>query len=166
MEGMTLLTSSSSTMGDEIVTLLVGSDKFRFIVHKNILCSKVKYFDRLFNGNFMEATAGEASFPEDDAAAFDALLAYIYTDNINSYSKNESYEFSFCLQLYVLADKLGPPDLQDLCVDAIFNYTTFPGISHSRKLPAFQRYGGQRLEMGQDVDKSTSTVLTVRRLWC
>lgn len=116
-----MLIAQLRTMGGDIVTLLVGTDKVSFTVHKKILCSRVKYFDRMFNGDFLESKTGEATFPEDDPVAFDILLFYIYTNKLSGYSHPTTHGFSLYLHLYMLADRFVIPEVQDRCIDAIIN---------------------------------------------
>jgi len=52
-------------VGTEIVELYVGPQNKLFRVYKKLLCDRVPYFNRMFNGNFQEATEGKATFPDD-----------------------------------------------------------------------------------------------------
>jgi hypothetical protein len=69
----------NSMMGTEMVDIHVGPEKCLFRVHKDFLCKRVPYFDNKFNGEFQEASQNFAKFPEDNPAAFDLLLQWIYT---------------------------------------------------------------------------------------
>lgn len=64
--------------GTEIVTLYVGTDEQKFIAYKDVLCNKVPYFDKMFNGGFEEANTLIARFPEDDPKPFDLMLGWVY----------------------------------------------------------------------------------------
>jgi hypothetical protein len=61
-------------MGTEMVDIYVGPKERLFRVHKALLCKKVPYFDKMFNGEFREASQNVAKFPDDHPAAFDRLL--------------------------------------------------------------------------------------------
>jgi hypothetical protein len=68
-----------SMMGTEMVDIYVGPKERLFRVHKAFLCKKVPYFDKMFNGEFREASQNVAKFPKDHPAAFDRLLQWTYT---------------------------------------------------------------------------------------
>jgi hypothetical protein len=50
-----------------------------------VLCEKVPYFDKMFNGAFNEGVEGVATLPEDEPAAFDLLMGYLYTGTVRPY---------------------------------------------------------------------------------
>ncbi|KAL2064592.1 hypothetical protein VTL71DRAFT_3729 [Oculimacula yallundae] len=131
-------------MGSEVVELIVGPEKKKFIVHKDLLCSKVPYFEKMFKGGYSEATNNSAAFPEDNVECFDLLLGWIYngrlraltadTKNANgvrviSWSMSDFYSFT---------DKICLPDLQDYALDLYINMAekgnTLPDVSHIKEL--------------------------------
>lgn len=65
-----------------MVTLIVGSNQEIFHVHKHLLCGKVEYFDRMFNGSFAEAQNNTGTFPDDDSKVFDHFLRWVYDGHI------------------------------------------------------------------------------------
>lgn len=71
-------------MGVEIVDLVVGtgSGKRLFRVHKKLLCSRMPYFDKMFNGPWKESSESTALFPDDNTNAFEALLGWIYNGDV------------------------------------------------------------------------------------
>jgi len=69
-----------SGIGTEMVDILVGAEKKLFRLHKTFLCQRIDYFDKMFNGEFVEA-AGIANLPEDDPAAFDLLVEWMFNSN-------------------------------------------------------------------------------------
>ncbi|KAF7956585.1 hypothetical protein EAE96_003919 [Botrytis aclada] len=89
--------------GTQMVDIYVGEEKILFRVYKDLLCSKIEFFDRMFNGNFKEANQNTAELPEDDPEAFDMLMYWVTYDRIRSHM---SEDFRKNLHLWVLADKL------------------------------------------------------------
>ncbi len=97
-----------------MVDIYVGKDGARkhFHIHKGILCSKIPYFDKMFNSGFQESLSSKAELPEDNAEAFDYLEAWIYSGSLTEFKWNvdkgssgrgSNYPtFSF----YILLDKL------------------------------------------------------------
>ncbi|TGO36605.1 hypothetical protein BHYA_0120g00300 [Botrytis hyacinthi] len=101
---------------NETVTLYVGSEEKKYIVHKKILCDQSEFFNAGLNNGFKEATDGEMYLPEDDPATFADLIEYLYrgalpyTDKITTRPMQE---------LYCLAEKICMPLLMDKLIDAI-----------------------------------------------
>ncbi|KAF7900958.1 hypothetical protein EAF00_003179 [Botryotinia globosa] len=79
-------------------------------VYKDILCNKIEFFDRMFNGKFKEAKENAAVLPEDDPEAFDMLMWWVTHDMVRSL-RGEGFRKK--LHLWVLADKLCLANLQD-----------------------------------------------------
>ncbi|EPE31717.1 POZ [Glarea lozoyensis ATCC 20868] len=72
-------------MGDTIVTLYVGPERVKFVAHKELLCEKSLYFEKMFKGDFIEATTESAELPETDVESFDHLLNWVYTGKLRAY---------------------------------------------------------------------------------
>jgi hypothetical protein len=113
-------------MGTEMVNLYVGPQRDRFHVHKEVLCSKIPYFEKSFYGRRKEAT-----FPKDDTDSFDFLLGWVYHNSIRPLvvlrkegpKGNESSVESWdSAKFYMLAVKLSLSDLQDQIVNIYINY--------------------------------------------
>jgi hypothetical protein len=115
-------------LGDDLVNLYVGPTKEHFYVHKDKLCAKVPYFDKMFKGGFLEAANKSATFPEDNPADFDLLIRWIYEDVIEPLEPDipakcpAGTQLKFdndYLDFYVFAEKLCVPELQDRIMDAL-----------------------------------------------
>ncbi|TVY51232.1 hypothetical protein LCER1_G006740 [Lachnellula cervina] len=111
-------------MGTQMVNIYVGKGdaEEHFTVHKELLCNKIPYFEKMFKGGFQEATTNEARFPEDTPASFDMMLDWVYERSLPPvvYSKGEGFASSAswdCTELYVLCDKLCIPELMDKVMD-------------------------------------------------
>ncbi|TGO22308.1 hypothetical protein BPAE_0173g00080 [Botrytis paeoniae] len=103
----------------EMVDLIVGPEKTVFRVNKSLLCNKIPYFDKMFNGGFKEATDGLASFPEDFPEAFDILIQWIYSGrlqwfDIGTAGTSASWDF---LNFYCLVEKICFTQLADFALD-------------------------------------------------
>ncbi|KAI9646439.1 hypothetical protein NHQ30_004431 [Ciborinia camelliae] len=110
-------------IGTEMVRIEVGGSyqKAVFNIHQDILCNKIPFFDKMFNGEFLEGTTKRAEFPEDDVDSFKLLLGWVYNGAIEPH---ESLEFPFCntssiplLELFILAEKYDITQLVDDCMD-------------------------------------------------
>ncbi|TVY15019.1 hypothetical protein LARI1_G006903 [Lachnellula arida] len=124
-------------MGTEMVNIYVGEgdDKEHFHVHKELLCNKIPYFEKMFKGGFQEATTNEARFSEDNPESFGLLLGWVYEGSlpplkIAPKEGEENFNLSWnCAKLYALCDKLCIPELMDQVMDAYLqrhrdNHTT------------------------------------------
>lgn len=56
-----------------MVDIYVGPSKVLFRLYKSKICARISYFDKMFNGNFKEASENTAYLPEDNPASFDLL---------------------------------------------------------------------------------------------
>lgn len=63
-------------MDSEMVNIHIGKDEGsgHFKLHKSILCEKVPYFKKTFDGNFVEGATNSATLHEDDADAFNIIV--------------------------------------------------------------------------------------------
>ncbi|TVY81681.1 hypothetical protein LSUE1_G006000 [Lachnellula suecica] len=111
------------TLGTEMVDLFVGPQKTLLRVHKVLLCQKIPYFAKMFQGGFKEATDNFATFPEDNREEFDLLIEWVYTGKIrglenNAYPNIRTQISSWALlPFYTLAEKLCLTSLKDGILD-------------------------------------------------
>jgi hypothetical protein len=60
----------------EMVEIHVGYSRKLFRLYKAKLCSRIPYFDKMFNGNFKEASDNVAYLEENDHASFNSLAEW------------------------------------------------------------------------------------------
>ena len=65
-------------MGTEVVSIYVGEERKRFVVHKDLLTSQSEYFDKALNGNFKEAEENAIYFKEDDPVVVGYFVTWLY----------------------------------------------------------------------------------------
>ncbi|THV46335.1 hypothetical protein BGAL_0394g00020 [Botrytis galanthina] len=94
--------------GTQTVDIYVGKENILFRVYKDILCNKIEFFDKMFNGKFKEANENAAILPEDDPEAFDILMCWVAQDTVSV----KVQDFREKLHLWVLVDKLCLGNLQ------------------------------------------------------
>ncbi|KAE8452598.1 hypothetical protein EG329_013857 [Mollisiaceae sp. DMI_Dod_QoI] len=114
--------SFEKDLGTEIVFITVGTapnDK-TFPVHKTLLCRKVKHFNAMFAGNFIEALTQKASLPEDDVECFELFLTWVYWNSIQL-PKSPEIESGVPLLVYLFAfaEKCQIDALADLVMDEL-----------------------------------------------
>ncbi|KAF7863071.1 hypothetical protein EAF04_007154 [Stromatinia cepivora] len=125
MTSQSTLTSSVvspflSLLGVEMVDLYVGPSKTHYRVHKAFLCSKIPYFEKMFNSNFSEALSNSATFPDDPTEAFDVLIEWLYTGSLRQLElgspSRKKYNWNV-YSFYILVDKLCMPNLMNDTMD-------------------------------------------------
>lgn len=67
---LTVIKSASS----ETITLLVGEDEIRFLVHEKILCENSPFFESLCKSEWMEDHEKMEKLPEDDPELVDIMV--------------------------------------------------------------------------------------------
>jgi len=121
-------------MGTEMVDIYVGPSKVLFRLHKNKLCFRIQYFDKMFNGSFKEASSNTAYLPEDDPASFDLLADWANHPTASKTPRKirdlvavkdadgEDVASWDPVGFYILAEKYCLPELQDMIMDATIKY--------------------------------------------
>jgi hypothetical protein len=61
-----------------MVDIFVSPRKTRSYVHKQILCARVPYFQKMFCGSFFESKQNPATLPKEDPVVFDLFLEWVY----------------------------------------------------------------------------------------
>jgi hypothetical protein len=92
-----------------MVTIIVGAEKKKFLLHKKLVCREAPYFDRIFNGNFEEAKTQDYCLREEEAFAFEVFVFYIYNGHFPQDVKavtGISHVYEPIMKFYILADKL------------------------------------------------------------
>lgn len=132
----------------------MGQEKKVFRVHKDLICGRVSYFDKMFSGGFKEAQEQAATLPEDDIDAFALFVKWLYagelpsarelrnfktdTDrsfNETSLSNPEVHVPSLriaLLRLHVFAEKICETELADYVMTTLldlFRTTECPSVS-------------------------------------
>ena len=133
-------TNTLRLLAGGLVDIYVGASRKQYQVHKTLLCHRSAFFRAAFCGPFMEAASSTLSMVDDAPEVFDLVVRWIYKgtidpltrEHLRSSNNNNSSSSSSSdntrtttaaplihLQLFVLADKLQMPDLQDCVLDAI-----------------------------------------------
>jgi BTB/POZ domain len=113
-------------LGTEIVTIHVGPKRKSFTVHKKLICDRSEFFDKAFNGRFQEAK-GVMYLAEEDIAAFDSFITYLYQDRLPQFSSTmectaENFEAQKLCPLFFLAEKVCCNELANKVMDAIQDF--------------------------------------------
>ena len=104
----------------ESVTLVVGTLKLQYTLHKGLLCFYSDFFRAALNGSFKEAKDRRIEFPEVDIA----FQVWLYTQNLpkNEVVSTKFYpEWPLLIKLWIFGDGHQIPLLQNSVMDAIID---------------------------------------------
>ena len=118
-----------------MVDVLVGAERKKFHLHRDLLCDRSDYFKACFEGNFMEAQQNELFLPEDDSKSFDLFVGWLYGGTLKKISSNAELPAYFAL--VVLASKL--------CLEHLRNETMDHILRFHRTNPVFVDYQSLRM---------------------
>ncbi|THX37813.1 hypothetical protein D6D10_05616 [Aureobasidium pullulans] len=102
-----------------IVTVVVGSEKKSYSLHKGQLCFYSDYFRAAFNGSFKEATDGKIELMDVEPKVFDIFQIWLYSRRLQT-SEDSFPSYITLAQLWVFGDKHQIPLLQNEVMDDIF----------------------------------------------
>ena len=92
-----------------MITIVVGAEKKKFVLHKELVCREAPYFDRMFNGNLKEAKTQKCSLQEEEPSTFELFVSYIYAGHFPADVKAVTGiipVYEPIIKFYILADKL------------------------------------------------------------
>ena len=136
---LTMIANFHRFCGVEGVTLLVGPDKGKFLIHKDILCEASRYFDAAFSSGFKEATEQTLALEQENPRIVESFINWIYTGRLNYVVPKDRTTvplYEEPLELYLLADKYEVPKLRRQLVQYFYdlrsNHTLQPLATFTR----------------------------------
>lgn len=96
------------TLGDSYSDFKIKVDDQVFGVHKAILASCSRVFDRMFTASFIESESNETTIPDVSKKGFQQLLNFIYRGEIEDFEEHSG-------ELLSLAERFELEDLKKLC---------------------------------------------------
>jgi len=134
-ENMAESTPYMDEIGTEMADIYVGPSKKLFRLYKTKLCSRIPYFDKMFNGGLRKASDNNVAYlEEDDPASFDLLADWVNHPTTSKSSRriremttvkhkegNEMASWD-AVGFYSLAEKYCLPELQDSIMDTLIQY--------------------------------------------
>ena len=114
---------------EESITVLVGEEKKKYVIHKNIVCQSSPFFDAAVKGQWKEAAEMVVRMPETKPEIFSAYVGWLYTGNLDvkatpdtKYTKAmepadvEAIQFKL-VDAYRLGDYVQDPTFRNAVVD-------------------------------------------------
>ncbi|THV55451.1 hypothetical protein BGAL_0008g00370 [Botrytis galanthina] len=121
-----------------------GSNTTEFLVPKHPLCSKVSFFDAMFNHGWLETSTQSCTLPDDDPEAFSILIHWVFdvpheTPTAFTVKGLQTRSKTF-MNLAILADKYLIDDLPDLIETRLVQKDMTRLNDPSHKLPTAPWY--------------------------
>ncbi len=113
--------SHASSGPQTIVTVNVSStdnETKPFQVHKNYICHYSPYFEAAFNGRFIEGETQVLDLDDTDPLVFGIFVNWLYTQTVVD-EEGIFPSCSDCINLWILADRLLVPSLQNQSLAAL-----------------------------------------------
>ncbi|TGO36602.1 hypothetical protein BHYA_0120g00270 [Botrytis hyacinthi] len=143
------------SLGYELVTIVVGKEKRKFAVHKQLICESVAYFRGAFSAaGFKESQDCSMDMPEDEPGVFEYFLHWLYRGTVPE--AKTLADFDQLLDVYIFAEKLCVNELASKAIDAI------QAISKSDD---FDKFPDCTMKHADTIWKSTSPTSPLRK-WC
>lgn len=123
----------------DIVYVDVGPQKYRFHIHKGLLCHHSKYFRAAFGGLFSEAATGVVHLPDNTPETFDNVRAWLYSNQLttNRDGEDRSCNNGELVDVFIFGDKYDMPKLCNKANDQLLhNFMDKP----SKSLPPSRIY--------------------------
>ncbi|KAF4635213.1 hypothetical protein G7Y89_g2885 [Cudoniella acicularis] len=99
-------------IGTQMVTIIVGRSRTKFVVHKDLICHTAVFFSKAFTSAFVERD-GVMGLPEESPEAFSLFVDWLYKGVIPCVTAQAHLEN--LVKLYVFAEKL--------CLEVLANKT-------------------------------------------
>lgn len=106
-----------------LLEISVGAEGKKWSIHHNLLRSHSTFFDEddVVNGEKKRIKDGKLDLTAEDPKAFRILVKWLYQgciDDVSTMDKERKWEYAFaCQNLYMLCERIGIRDLQNLAVD-------------------------------------------------
>lgn len=114
-----------SITGDT-VTVLVGSEAKRFVLHERPLRTNSRFFEAALNKDWKENAEKKVSLPEETPPLFEIYALWTYTGRLFTEDKTQSmepnqYPYTTLAKLYIMGSRLQDQHFQDAAIDAILS---------------------------------------------
>jgi hypothetical protein len=125
-----------------LLDIYIGPEQRRWSLHERLLCYHSSFFDEGFtlNGEHKRIKDGELYMPDQDPAAFELLIKWLYQGKIEDVSwkpKDVKWDYAFtCQKLYLLSEVIGLTELKNRAIDEFRK-----GCNEARLVP-----GGEEME--------------------
>ena len=118
----------NSSISGDVVTVLVGSERKKFVIHEQPLRSSSRFFEAALSRGWKENTEKKVSLSEETPDLFEIYALWTYTRKLFTEDKTQAmesnqYPYARLAGLYNIGARLQDQQFQDATVDAILSET-------------------------------------------
>ncbi|KAF2146067.1 uncharacterized protein K452DRAFT_194762, partial [Aplosporella prunicola CBS 121167] len=95
-------------LSHQLVDIYVGPENTHWILHEKLLCSRSKFFQKIFYSK--QAATSSYGLPDDEDEAFAAFVAWLYGGAVRP--PKEEKDLGILFELYLMSEKWAVPGLQ------------------------------------------------------
>ena len=103
-----------------MVTIFVGPEKAKYLVHKPLLVKHCLFFDKCLNCGMKESLTNEVHLPDKNPKIFDGFVKWISTQYVEKLE--EEWTPDDAIDLWLLADEWLMPKWQNSLVDELIQF--------------------------------------------
>lgn len=111
------MAGNTRNFGTEVVHIFVGPEPKEYCIHKDLICSSSRYFDKVFHGPFAEGVSSELHLEDESSETFSAFKEFLYTEDCAT--SVDDFSTSQLIDLYIFADKIQNDALKNMTMDYI-----------------------------------------------
>lgn len=130
---------------DNIITVLVGEEEKRFIIHQDAVCAKSKFFQAACSTRWLEGQERIVRLRDVDPTVFQAYSRWVYSGKISgpncigsSNASDKTAEKSLLIELHILGDKLDDIDVRNqakrMLLDSMERHNSLCDHSHVNRI--------------------------------
>ena len=106
---------------EEMADIIVGPEKTRFHVHRDLAAHQSPFFAAALRGNFVEGRTGEVLLPDIEPKIFEHVILWMYQSKLDqapqTFFKDSKPTYFTLLDIYAVADQLCIEGLRNAVVD-------------------------------------------------
>ena len=147
---------------DNIITVLVGEEEKRFIIHQDAACAKSKFFKAACSTRWLEGQEKIVRLRDVDPTVFQAYSRWVYSGELptpicidSSNVRDKSAEKALLIELLILGDRLDDIDMRNqakpMLLDSMERHHTLCGYELVNRIYASTLPGSLVRKMLVDV---------------
>ena len=111
-----------------LITIIVGEDEQSFLVHKDMLCAKSKYFESACSELWASGREKVVRPTQGTPKQFKMYSEWVYTSRLNVDAEDPNQQLAELIGMFILGDFLNDHQLRNATMDCLI--TTILGSTH------------------------------------
>jgi len=119
-------------LSHSMVDIYVGAENTHWILHEKLLCTRSKFFNKIFYSGYKNVGSGNKTFglPDEEAEPFRLFVGWLYSGHVPS--PEEESDLGNLFELYLMAEKWQVAALVKEVLDSVRRWyrtsDTYPGL--------------------------------------